>query len=161
MERLGGSQSGTGILGVFNISARQLTEITPLSCFPGTVPSSEYAIRAHTTGKVSHPASVGHPKSLITASLDVRGYEILCAFPLTPFSGTKHKDGWAANLGLVGKMTGCAAIVTSSIRQLENGRVSVVTRLKALGVLGAYQLPGVQHLVLIASQAYMSRHCQR
>ncbi|KND91250.1 putative galactinol--sucrose galactosyltransferase 6 [Tolypocladium ophioglossoides CBS 100239] len=134
----GGSQTGTGILGVFNISARQLTEIVPLSCFPGTVPSMEYVIRAHTTGKVSHPASIGHQKSLITASLDVRGYEILCAFLLTSFSGIKHKDGWAANLGLVGKMTGCAAIMTSSISQFESGRVSVVTRLKALGVLGIY-----------------------
>ncbi|PNY24554.1 galactinol-sucrose galactosyltransferase 6, partial [Tolypocladium capitatum] len=134
----GRSQTGTGILGVFNISARQLTEMIPLSLFPGTVPSTEYVIRAHTTGKVSHPVSIGHQRSLIKTCLDVRGYEILCAFPSTPFSGTKHKDGWAANLGLVGKMTGCAAIVTSSVDQLETGRVSVVTRLKALGVLGIY-----------------------
>ena len=137
-RRLGRSQIGTGILGVFNISGRQLTEMIPLSCFPGAVPSSDYVIRAHTTGKVSAPASMKHQKSLTTVTLDVRGYEILCAFPLTAFRGAKHENGWVANLGLVRKMTGCAAISTSSINQQGNGRVSVITRLKALGVLGAW-----------------------
>ncbi|KAJ6442933.1 glycoside hydrolase family 36 protein [Purpureocillium lavendulum] len=134
----GASQTGTGILGLFNISARPLLELIPLADFPGTSASSEYVVRAHNTGKVSKPMTPGSPGSLTPMSLDVRGYEILCAFPLTSFAGPKHKNGRTCTLGLIGKMTGCAAIVSSSVRQRGNGRVSVTTRLKALGVLGVY-----------------------
>jgi hypothetical protein len=41
-----------------------------------------------------------------------------------------------ANLGLVGKMSGAAAIVDNKITELPNGRVLLDTNLKALGVLG-------------------------
>jgi len=133
---IGGSQTGTGILGLFNISARPLLEMIPLADFPGVMAATEYVVRAHNTGKVSKPAKPGASDSLTAMSLDVRGYEILCAFPLTSYSGLKHKDGRTCTLGLVGKMTGCAAIVSSSVRQRENGRVLATTRLKALGVLG-------------------------
>ncbi|PWI73367.1 glycoside hydrolase family 36 protein [Purpureocillium lilacinum] len=134
----GGSQTGTGILGLFNISARPLLEMIPLADFPGVMAATEYVVRAHNTGKVSKPAKPGASGSLTAMSLDVRGYEILCAFPLTSYSGLKRKDGRTCTLGLVGKMTGCAAIVGSSVRQRENGRVLATTRLKALGVLGVY-----------------------
>ena len=43
-----------------------------------------------------------------------------------------------ANLGLVGKMTGSAAITSNQAILLENGRVFLDTRVKALGVLGVY-----------------------
>ncbi|KYK54695.1 putative galactinol--sucrose galactosyltransferase 6 [Drechmeria coniospora] len=132
----GPAQSGTGIVGLFNISARSLTEIIPLSDFPGTGSFAQYVVRAHTTGRVSEPMKPGTPNSLVTTTLDVRGYEILCAFPLVSLKGHKHGNGWAGNFGLVGKMTGCAAIASSRISQLKNGRVSVKTRLRALGVLG-------------------------
>ncbi|ODA76083.1 hypothetical protein RJ55_08366 [Drechmeria coniospora] len=134
----GPAQSGTGIVGLFNISARSLTEIIPLSDFPGTGSFAQYVVRAHTTGRVSEPMKPGTPNSLVTTTLDVRGYEILCAFPLVSLKGHKHGNGWAGNFGLVGKMTGCAAIASSRISQLKNGRVSVKTRLRALGVLGIY-----------------------
>jgi hypothetical protein len=68
--------------------------------------------------------------------LDVRGFEIFTAFPLASFGGVKHGDILISNLGLLGKMTGCAAILTNKATRLENGRIFLETRLKALGVLG-------------------------
>lgn len=133
---LGASETGTPIMAAFNVSARPLTEIISLSYIPGILANIKYVVRAHTTGKVSTPMQGGNQRSLITASLGVRGYEIFVAFPLTSFSGRKHEDLLVSNLGLLGKMTGCAAIVTNSANMMENGRILLDTRLKALGVLG-------------------------
>lgn len=108
----------------------------PLACFPATASSVDYVIRAHTTGRVSTPTRVGQRDSLVVLSLDTRGYEILCAYPLTPFTGKTQHGGTVSNLGLVGKMTGCAAVAASSVQQDEWGSVTLDTRLKALGVLG-------------------------
>lgn len=83
---------------------------------------------------------------MITASLPVRGYEIFSAFPLSSISGRTHRSVQIANLGLLGKMTGAAAIVASSIEQRENGRVLLDTRIKALGTLGLYHLYFLAHL---------------
>ncbi|PHH83448.1 hypothetical protein CDD82_764 [Ophiocordyceps australis] len=134
----GRAQVGTGILGVFNVSARALTELIPLESFPGTLSCLNYIVRAHTTGKVSMPIKVGQRPSLLVTWLDVRGFEIYCAYPLTHFTGNKHSGGWTSNLGLVGKMTGCAAIINSTVSQNEHGRVVMETQLKALGVVGIY-----------------------
>ncbi|KAL7791355.1 glycoside hydrolase family 36 protein [Trichoderma ceciliae] len=134
----GASETGTSMVAIFNISARPLTELIPLSCFPGTVSSLYYVVRAHVTGKTSTPMRLDNPTSLIAGSLDVRGYDIFTAFHAVPLTGQKHGDIWAANLGLISKMTGGVAIVTSSISVKENARVSVVVKLKALGVFGVY-----------------------
>ncbi|KAF4990971.1 hypothetical protein FDECE_14195 [Fusarium decemcellulare] len=132
------SRTGHPILAIFNISARSLTELIPFSIFPGVGPRIQYVVRAHTTGKVSRPIQIGGPGSLLTGSLPVRGYEIFSAFPLTSLSGKKHGNIQVANLGLLGKMAGAAAIFMNSIEGRENGRVMVDTRVKAFGVLGVY-----------------------
>ena len=154
----GASQTGTPLLAIFNISARPLTEIIPFTCFPGADPSIEYVIRAHTTGKVSRPTKVGDPGSLITGSLPVRGYEIFCALPLTRFPSERHGEILTSNLGLVGKMTGAAALVMNNITQLENRRVLLDTRVKAFGILGKwlFEQPKLPLVVLTAffSQEY-------
>ncbi|KAK4066339.1 hypothetical protein Trihar35433_6766 [Trichoderma harzianum] len=134
----GASETGTSMVAIFNISARPLTELIPLSCFPGTVPSLHYVVRAHVSGKTSVPMNIGDPTSLITESLDVRGYEILTAFHAVPLTGQKHGDMWVANLGLISKMTGGVAIEASNVALKENGRVLVDVKLKALGVFGVY-----------------------
>ncbi|KAK2594995.1 hypothetical protein QQS21_007302 [Conoideocrella luteorostrata] len=135
----GASQNGTGILGIFNISRRRTNELVPLISFPGIVPSIEYVIRAHTTGKTSDPVSIGETLPLITISLDVQRFEILCAFPVTAFEGSKYGNGHTGVLGLIGKMTGCSAITSSSIIQSMTGTVVVTCSLKALGTLGQWQ----------------------
>lgn len=151
------------MVAIFNISARPLTELIPLSCFPGTVPSLSYVVRAHVTGKISAPMKLGNPTSLITGSLDVRGYDIFTAFHAAPLTGPKHGDMYVANLGLISKMTGGVAIGPSSIVLKENGRVSVAVKLKAFGVFGKWKKTnpswGVFLLTVVSLQVFISLHC--
>ncbi|GKT64585.1 raffinose synthase Sip1 [Colletotrichum tofieldiae] len=134
----GAAVTGTPILGVFNISARPLTEIIPLTSFSGVLRSMRYVVRAHSTGKVSAPISPGSAASSLTVSLDVRGYDIFTAYPLSTFDSEVKGKVWTANLGLVGKMTGAAAILNSDFMLRHDGKVELKARLKALGVLGIY-----------------------
>lgn len=48
----------------------------------------------------------------------------------------QDKTTWIANLGLLGKMAGAAAVVDTKMTKLNNGRIFIDTTLKALGVLG-------------------------
>ncbi len=128
--------TGTPILGLFNISARNLTDIIPLSRFFGVLSSLQYVVRAHTTGFISDPWTPDSASSRLVVSLEPRGYEIFTAFPLSTFHSDSRGQVVLANLGLLEKMSGCAAILNSSFELLTNGRMFVDTRLKALGVLG-------------------------
>lgn len=132
------------MLGVFNISSRPLTELVPLSRIPGVLPSLQYVVRSHSTGRISPP--LGAPQ-LLRVSLPVRGHDILSVFPLSAFHAEPDDDDKphrdlgtvrVANLGLVGKMAGAAAIVWSRAELLPTGRVAVDAKLKALGTLGLY-----------------------
>ncbi|KAF9875824.1 raffinose synthase Sip1 [Colletotrichum karsti] len=134
----GAAVTGTPILGVFNISARPLTEIIPLTSFAGVLRSMRYVVRAHSSGRVSPLITPGSPASSLTTSLDVRGYEIFTAYPLSSFDSESKGKVWTANLGLVGKMTGAAAIVKSDFFLRHDGKIELKTSLKALGVLGIY-----------------------
>lgn len=134
----GRAATGTPIIGLFNVLARPLTEIVPLARFSGVLGSMKYVVRSHSTGKVTLPLQIGPQASLLTVSLGVGGYDILCAFPLVEFESKAYGQVFVTNLGLVGKMTGCAAILNSKYGVLENGRLIVDVTLKALGVLGVY-----------------------
>jgi hypothetical protein len=128
--------TGTPILGVFNISARLLTDIIPLERFPGVLSSMHYIIRAHSTGAITKPIRTSSPASQLTVSLGVRGYEIFTAYPLEIFHSEERGAVYLANLGLIGKMTGSAAVLNNSFELLQNGRLFMDTRVRALGVLG-------------------------
>lgn len=80
--------------------------------------------------------TTGAPDSVIAASINEAGYEILCAFPLAQFKSGRYGNGYAGAVGLVGKMTGCAAMTYSSVVQRDSGTVIVTCNLKALGTLG-------------------------
>lgn len=135
----GAAVTGTGLIGAFNVSQRPLTELIPLSKFPGVVEAQYYIIRAHSSGLISKPLQVVDKNALLYLSLGVRGYEILSSYPLRGFANEKKGDSetlWIANLGLLGKMAGACAVVGNKIKKLETGRVVIDTNLKALGVLG-------------------------
>lgn len=134
----GKAVTGTPIIGVFNISARPLTDILPLNRFSGVLPSMHYVVRAHSTGLITAPIRTDSAASKLPVSLDVRGYEILTAYPLSPFDSESLGRVYVANLGLLGKMTGSAAIVSSRFDVLENGRALIETSVKALGTVGIY-----------------------
>lgn len=137
----GFAQTGTSILGLFNVSQQSLTEIIPLSEFSGTEEGT-YVIRAHTTGQCSKPVSRKKPGfNFAVTELPVRGWEILSAHPVHGPYSKKGKDAevYIANLGLIGKMTGAAAIVNTSISSDANWTVRFWTSIKALGTLGKTQ----------------------
>lgn len=125
------------MLGFFNVSQRPLSELVPVSKFPGVVEAQYYVIRAHSSGLVSKPVQVVGKNGLVYISLGVRGYDILSSYPLRGFVEEKNDETtWIANLGLLGKMAGAAAIVDNRITKLENGRIFIDTNIKALGTLG-------------------------
>lgn len=143
----GRAGTGTSILGIFNVSPRPLSEVIHLSLFPGVLEDQQYIIRSHTSGRVSKPAHVVDTgvDELVQISLEERGWDILSAYPLTGFEFEEGIDGehtlYLADLGLVGKMTGAAAVVRSEMSRLENGRIEIRTSLKALGVWGSCLFP--------------------
>ncbi|KAI5864854.1 glycoside hydrolase family 36 protein [Durotheca rogersii] len=134
----GRAVTGTPILGVFNISRQSLQELIPLSRFPGVVDSARYVVRAHASGLVTPVVQPSSSNAIIAVSLDTRGYDIFTAFPVTKFDSETNGEVDVANLGLIEKMTGAAAITTSQFELLQTGRVFLDARLKALGVLGVY-----------------------
>ncbi|KAK4231167.1 raffinose synthase Sip1 [Podospora fimiseda] len=134
----GRAATGTGIVGVFNVSTRRLTDVIPLERFPGVMDNGEYIVRSHVTGKITSPLKTNETASLITLSLGKGEYDVLAAYPLARFVSKTRGDILVASLGLVGKMTGCAAVMNTKYVVLENGRMLVDTTLKALGVLGVY-----------------------
>ncbi|ROT39552.1 raffinose synthase Sip1 [Sodiomyces alkalinus F11] len=146
----GHAVTGTPILGIFNVSSRPLLELIPLAVFPGVLPSMRYTVRAHSTGRLTPPLTPssssaapgpgpGPGSSSLAVSLDIRGYDIFTAYPLTTLvREAKGEVLYAANLGLLGKMAGAAAIVSSGLAFETDGRVQLRTSLKALGVLGVY-----------------------
>ncbi|KAK4129196.1 glycoside hydrolase family 36 protein [Parathielavia appendiculata] len=134
----GRAAQGTGIVGVFNIEERGVVDFVPLGRFPGVMEGRRYVVRAHGTGRVSVPLEVGETKALLALSLEVRGYEVLCAYPLHAIESRTGGLVLVANLGLIGKMTGCAAVLNTVFEVRENGRMLVDATLKALGVLGVY-----------------------
>jgi len=133
----GAAVTGTGMIGFFNVSQRPLSELIPLSKFPGVVEAQYYVIRAHSSGAVSKPMQVVDKNALLYISLGIRGYDILSAYPLRGFVDGSETT-WIANLGLLGKMAGAAAVVDNRITKLENGRIFIDTNIKALGTLGLY-----------------------
>ncbi|KAJ9263922.1 hypothetical protein DTO212C5_7340 [Paecilomyces variotii] len=144
----GWAMTGSGILGLFNISPSDVSTIVPLIDFPGIHADSrgKYIVRAHTTGRVTDMMQPLAQDSLVAVTLEQKGWEILTAYPTRSFtlSGSRGCDSVSdgvthvAILGLLDKMTGVAAIVSSDIFIVENGRLRFDINLKALGTLGIY-----------------------
>ncbi|KXG53729.1 Aldolase-type TIM barrel [Penicillium griseofulvum] len=144
----GWAKTGSGIMGLFNIQSAEASIIVSLMDFPGIHEDSEghYIVRAHSSGKISPRMRPLTKHSLVSVVLEQKGWEILTAYPTRSFSLTgkhcSHSTGGClthvAVLGLLGKMTGAAAVVTSDVSVVENGRLRLDISLKALGTLGIY-----------------------
>ncbi|KAH9863252.1 hypothetical protein IAQ61_009529 [Plenodomus lingam] len=141
---VGMAHTGVSILGVFNCTSRTLAEFIGLDAFPGAE-QGMYIIRSHTDGQVTAPTSVETNAAFVHLELPVRGWEILSAFPLQSFRLQREHPGKGpeniaiANLGIIGKMTGAAAIVnTDSYVDRASGRLRIWTSLKVLGTFGLY-----------------------
>lgn len=68
-------------------------------------------------------------------------------------------------MGLLDKMTGCAAIVGNEMRRFENRRLLIETNVKAFGILGKRGHPSMLELemleleMLIEAQGYGFQPC--
>lgn len=133
---VGFARSGTGILGLFNVAGQALSEFIHLESFPGTE-EGEYVISSFRTGTFSKPVKRSQPQAMVGVDLKVQGWEILTAHPLHAFT-VSGKPVSVSVLGLLGKMTGSAALSGQDIYVEENGRLRFWVQLKALGVLGLY-----------------------
>ena len=164
-----GGKGGTSILALFNCTQRALSEVVNLNAFPGIEPDGEYIMRSHTTGEISNPLALSSQLPIVSLQVDTRGYEILSAFPLSSFTsagttGVQSSVTKVAILGLLGKMTGAAAVLSSEIRMEANGRLKVQTNLKALGVLGIY-MSGLEgksvddNFLITIQQKVIPGHC--
>ena len=137
----GSKGTGTGILGIFNVSQRPLSEFVALHEFPGVETGQQYIVRAHSTGEISGAMKGDDPHALVSLQVEVKGWEILSAFPLRTFTlrgsrGIENGATQVACIGLIGKMTGAAAITSSDVHVEGNGRLRMAVSVKALGVLG-------------------------
>lgn len=143
---VGMAHSGVSILGVFNCTQRALSELIGLDSFPGAEKGT-YIIRNHTSGQVTKPTKSESSDAFVHLELPTRGWEILSAFPLQSFKLKRSHDVkgpdevQVANLGVLGKMTGAAAIVnTDSYVDRSSGRLRIWTSLKVLGTYGKWFL---------------------
>ena len=146
----GHSDTGAGILGVFNVSRHALLDFVSLSDFRGVSESRRYVVRAHSTADVSQPMALADEMPLLSLQLEYKGWEILTCYPLErvplPESSEGESEGVkrttevadvdVAPLGLLGKMSGAAALIGYEIEPRKGQRMAVSVRLKALGRLG-------------------------
>ncbi|KAK6423118.1 hypothetical protein LTR95_016576 [Oleoguttula sp. CCFEE 5521] len=133
---VGAARTGTSILGLFNVTTQPLNEFVDLDAFSGTE-EGEYVVGAFTTGAFSKPAKRGQAHAMTGVDLPVQGWDILTAYPLRSFE-VAGKSVSVSILGLVGKMTGSAAVSGKDVYVETNGRLRFWVQLKALGVLGLY-----------------------
>ena len=134
---VGRKGTGTGILGCFNVSSQTLSEFVHLEDFPGTDDSVEYVLGSFNTGQVSRPMKRGGKDAVVHHELGKRECDIVSAYALQSFP-VHAKDLSVACMGLLGKMTGSAAVANSDFYVETNGRLRIWVSLKALGVLGLW-----------------------
>lgn len=141
---VGMAHTGVSILGVFNCSQHLLSELVGLSQFPGAE-NGTYVIRTHTSGAITKPNTAEKNDVFVQLDLGTQGWEILSAYPVQQFELRRSHEAKGpssvdvAVLGLLGKMTGAAAIIsTSSYVDRESGRLRVWTSLKAMGTYGKF-----------------------
>ncbi|EEP77892.1 conserved hypothetical protein [Uncinocarpus reesii 1704] len=141
----GRAHTGSGILGLFNVGGQDVVSLISITDFPGITPDTEaeYIIHAFSTGDtIAGPCDQSF---LLSIGLEQGGWEILTTFPIRTFSlggkNDKRNSGEltkVAVLGLLGKMTGVAAIVDSDVFVTPDGRLQFNVSLKAIGELGIF-----------------------
>ncbi|PLB54563.1 glycoside hydrolase [Aspergillus steynii IBT 23096] len=144
----GWARTGSGILGLFNVSATSKSCLVSLLDFPGIHEdyTAKYIVRSHARGKITDPMTPTDANSIVAVNLEQKDWDILTAYPTRTFTLRANPERNiphdiqtdVAVLGLLGKMTGAAALVSSDTYVETNGRLRVDISLKALGTLGIY-----------------------
>lgn len=130
--RIETTHQGASVLGLFNMGSSSLREMISLSEFPGRADGTRYVVRYYSSGTYSGPWSTGDDLPFTEVEVARRGFEILTAYPVRTY-GTLD----VAVLGLLGKMSGAAAILSLSYQEYSaSNQVEIRVRLRALGLLG-------------------------
>lgn len=130
--RIDTSHQGASVLGLFNVGSSPLREIVNAAQFPGLADGKSHVLRHYSSGAISRPWSKQEDFSVVEVEVAERGFEILTASPIQTYGKTD-----ISVLGLLGKMTGAAAIQSLSfLEATESSQVEIRVRLKALGSLG-------------------------
>ncbi|KAL9577683.1 MAG: hypothetical protein Q9212_006213, partial [Teloschistes hypoglaucus] len=108
---------GVSLLGIFNVSEKPLAELVALRDFDGVKESERYVIRAHPSEEISPPMRKDDDFAVVDLELGTKGWALLSAYPLRTFTlqGSTGLPGEGAGtdvavLGMMGKMTGAAAV---------------------------------------------------
>ena len=122
------------MMAVFNVSTNENSELISLHDFKNIVDEQHYVVRAQTTGEVFGPATTVSDGVLVFLTLQVAGWELLSAVPVT-----KRGDFDVGVIGLVSQLAGAAAVTQSWIGD-DGTLTKVQVQLKALGTLGTPSL---------------------
>ena len=133
---VGMARSGSGIIGCFNVSGTRLNELITFKDFPGTEHGS-YIVRSYRSGACYGPMSRGGKLAFLNLAMDSGDWDILTASPVQSFA-VHGASTSVALLGLIGKMTGIAALTGSKMNFETNGRLRISVQLKALGTFGLW-----------------------
>ncbi|WPH02255.1 Hypothetical protein R9X50_00511100 [Acrodontium crateriforme] len=147
---VGYAQSGSGILGVFNVSGRRIHEFIPLDKFPGTEQGT-YVVGSFVHNRFSKLVDRKTNPVFLCVELGIKEWDILTAYSVQTFTlpspnSTPTKIS-ISPLGLVDKMTGIAALTNHDI-YLETSsthRLRAWLSFKALGTTGLW-LDDVSHI---------------
>ncbi|KAL4998742.1 glycoside hydrolase superfamily [Aspergillus recurvatus] len=176
----GRAGSGSGIMGLFSVAKGVKSAIIPVADFPGIYDDTDetgpgYIVRAHKTGRIVEGL---YASSTVSVALNERKWDVLTAYPikslsptLNPNQNNNEKNMTMPNvsvdvavLGLLRKMTGVAAVLTSDIYIEDTGRLRVDVGIKALGVLGIYfsclqEWDIDEHFMVLVSGRPVPRNC--
>ena len=143
------TSAGGKLLGVFNVGQTNLSVLVSASDLAAVGKTSwkqdaDVVLFSHRTQKIVGPirlagslpfSSTAH--SLIQIDLGPRTCDILSGFETNRLSCPKG-EVQVAILGLMGKMTGAAAVISSEAKTQGDKGIAVDVRLKALGKLGVW-----------------------
>lgn len=139
---------GTKLLGVFNVGETDLSMFVSAAEFANIGQRSmergvEVIVLSHETQKIMGPIKLDNnspfqsdPRSLIKVDLKTRGCDILSGFKASHLD-TPTGDVVVSVLGLLGKMTGAAAVTASEVK-VSDGKIVANIKLKALGKFGLW-----------------------
>lgn len=140
---------GTKLMGLFNTGEAPISLLIEAAEFAAVgrelwPPGSEVLFFSHRAQApygplfLKHiPQFYSHPEDLIHAKLPVKGFEILSGHVTNrlPYKGGHLL---VCVLGLLGKMTGAAAVCSSVIKISDEKKLYMSIQLKALGLLGVW-----------------------
>ncbi|KAL8370506.1 hypothetical protein RB595_000736 [Gaeumannomyces hyphopodioides] len=128
------------MFGLFNMGSSTLTELVFLRDFlpsPDADTSTRFIICRHGSASFTGPYTLCSDDPVAELTIAERGAEILTAHVVRKIRGTS-----LAILGLLGKMSGAAAIIAAEYHdQPSSSTLQLRMSLKALGILGTIFLP--------------------